>query len=276
MTETLTLLAAQIDVPVMKTSADRDRHVDRVAMALDQSLTRDGRVDLVVLPELSTLDYAQDCFDHLDDLAENLNDSPSLKRFGHVASNHETPVLVGMARRGDDGNNFISQVLLGADGAVKGCYDKLHIAQFGDSAEKAYFTRGDHVLVFDINGFTLGVTICYDMRSPELSRHLVRHHGVDVILHPTAFCRDETFATWHAFATTRAVENQVYFASVNRAGENFGASVLMNPWIDETVVNPVLGVREEFARWQLARSVLHQARSGYPFLKDARDDYHTL
>ena len=112
--------------------------------------------------------------------------------------------------------------------------------------------------------------------SPELSRTLARQHGVDVILHPTAFCRDETFHTWQAFATTRALENQVYFASVNRAGDSFGGSMLVEPWMDETVPLRRLSNDETFARWTLSRSVLDHARANYPFLADARDDYDTL
>lgn len=276
MQDELTVLAGQIDVPPMTTAAERDRHMNRVAEKLADSLATAGGVDLIVLPELASLDYSRQAFDHLDVLAETLEDSPSLNRLAELAGDHSTPVLAGLARRDHDGRYYIAQVLLDADGKISACYDKLHIAQFGDSMEKEYFTRGDQAMVFEVKGFRFGVLICYDMRSPELSRHLVRHHGVDVLLHPTAFCRDETFATWHSFASTRAVENQVYFASVNRAGAEFGHSVLMHPWIDETVHNPVLNCDESLARWTISRAVLDEARARYPFLKDARDDYDQL
>ena len=72
-----------------------------------------------------------------------------------------------------------------------------------------------------------------------------------MIPHPTAFCRDETFHTWQAFATTRAIENQVYFVSVNRAGDDFGDSMLIETWMDETVPLRQLSTGEEFARWTL-------------------------
>ena len=254
--ESVTLLACQINVPAMTTAAERDAHTDRVAAAIDAELTAGGPVDLVVLPELGTLEYARSCFDRIDEMAEPLEGSPTVDRLRQVAMTHRTPVLAGMARRGDPQGpagaayitHYITQTLIGADGSIAGHYDKLHIAQFGDSTEKDYFTRGDHLLVFEAGGFTFGTIICYDIRIPELSRNLARRHGVDVILHPTAFCRDETFHTWHAFATTRAVENQVYFTSVNRAGADFGESVLIEPWMDETVPLQRLGTDETFAR----------------------------
>ena len=280
MTDSVTIMACQIDVPAMTTAAERDVHMDRVAQAINAKLTTHGPVDLVVLPELGSLDYSRSCFDCIAALAEPLEASPTIDRLGAVAREHGVAILAGMARRAADeqsaGNSWITQALIGADGRLAGYYDKLHIAQFGDSTEKDYFIRGDRLLVFEVGGFTFGTIICYDIRIPELSRVLARRHGVDAILHPTAFCRDETFHTWQAFATTRAIENQVYFVSVNRAGDEFGESMLIEPWMDATVPLQRLSTHEEFARWTLSRSVLDHARVNYPFMSDARDDYDTL
>ena len=269
----VTLLACQIDIPFITTAAERDAHIGRVAETIDRALTTGGSVDLVVLPELSTLHYSRGCFDHLADLAEPLDDSPSLDRLAAVAKKHKTPVLAGLARRGNGAAVHISQVLIEADGIWRQCYDKMHIAQFGDSMEKDFFTPGEHLMVFDIRGFRFGTIICYDMRFPEMARALTRDHHIDVLLHPTAFTRDETFHTWHSFAATRAVENQVYFASVNRAGADFGESVLMTPWVDETAPPQVLGVNESLARWVQTRDAISHARGQYPFLRDVRADY---
>ena len=280
MTDSVTIMACQIDVPAMTTAAERDVHMDRVAQAINAKLTTHGPVDLVVLPELGSLDYSRSCFDCIAALAEPLEASPTIDRLGAVAREHGVAILAGMARRAADeqsaGDSWITQALIGADGRLAGYYDKLHIAQFGDSTEKDYFIRGDRLLVFEVGGFTFGTIICYDIRIPELSRVLARRHGVDAILHPTAFCRDETFHTWQAFATTRAIENQVYFVSVNRAGDEFGESMLIEPWMDATVPLQRLSTHEEFARWTLSRSVLDHARVNYPFMSDARDDYDTL
>ena len=280
MTDSVTILACQIDVPAMTRGAERTAHMDRVARAIDFELASNGPVDLVVLPELGSLDYSRSCFDRLSDLAEPLEASPTIESLRKVAQTNGVAILAGMARQepGKDAgtDSFITQALIAADGKLAAHYDKLHIAQFGESTEKNYFVRGDRLLVFEIGGFTFGTIICYDIRIPELSRVLARRNGVDVILHPTAFCRDETFHTWQAFATTRAIENQVYFVSVNRAGDDFGDSMLIEPWMDETVPLRQLSTGEEFARWTLSRSVLDHARSSYPFLSDVRDDYETL
>ena len=82
----VTLLACQIDVPAMTTAAERDVHTDRVAAAIDAELTAGGPVDLVVLLELGTLDYARSCFDRIDEMAELLDNSPTIDRVRKVAA----------------------------------------------------------------------------------------------------------------------------------------------------------------------------------------------
>ena len=94
--------------------------------------------------------------------------------------------------------------------------------------------------VVEINGVKVGVTICYDIRFPELYRKLAWDADCDLILHPSAFIRDATFPCYHQFVTTRAVENGVYLLSVNYAGEDFGDSIAVPPW-----VGPVPGLIDE-------------------------------
>jgi hypothetical protein len=76
----------------------------------------------------------------------------------------------------------------------------------------------------------LGLLICYDIRFPEVSRALALLEGCDVLLHPSAFPKDQTYASWPLFVVTRAIENQVYVLSLSRAGAHFGGSLLCPPW----------------------------------------------
>ena len=139
-----------------------------------------------------------------------------------VAMDHNTHVAYGFARR-DQEQFYISSAMVGPDGSLIGYYDKIHLCQYGASMEKEYFTSGQHLFTFTINGIKCAPIICYDIRIPELSRTLIVDQGVDVLLHCGAYYRDESFATWHDFATTRALENQAYLLSLNRAGKYYGA-----------------------------------------------------
>ena len=270
----LSLLAGQIDVPPMTTAAERDRHLDRVAAKIRARLERRHH-DLVVLPELSSIDYSRASFDRLAVLAEPL-DGPSFHTFGALARELGTAIVYGMPRRGA-GACYISQIAVDARGERIGFYDKLHVAQFGASMEKDYFIRGDHLFVFRLAGVTIAPVICYDIRFPELTRILALDHGVQLVLHCGAYARDESFHTWHHFSVSRAMENQICLLSLNRAGESYGDSLFCPPWVDRN--NP--GVRfpqaaEAFETIEIDTALIEGVREAYPFLEDRLGDYSEI
>lgn len=271
--DTLTLLACQIDIPPMASTAERDAHLANSVAKVRAALKRaETKVDIVVLPELSSIDYSRETFGQLDQIAEPL-DGASFQIWQKLAVECGVHVSFGFARSGE-GGPFICTCVVGPQGTLVGYYDKLHLAQYGASMEKEYFNRGSHLFVFEIKGFRLAPIICYDIRIPELTRTLVLDHDVDVVLHCGAYYRDESFHTWHPFAISRALENQVFFLSLNRAGETYGNSLYCLPWQDENT--PPLNfaqVDEDFRVIKLDRETLHKARRDYTFLKDRLDDY---
>lgn len=269
--QTLNILACQITIPKTNDIAARDAHLQSSSDNVRREL-EDGSVDLVVLPELSTIDYSRDSFSSLDTLAEPL-DGPSFATWRNIATEFDTHVLYSFPRRGQNAHH-ISAGVVGPDGELVGYYDKLHLAQYGASMEKEYFERGEQLLAFDIGNFRVSTIICYDIRIPELSRTLTLDHGVDLICHVGAYARDPSFYSWHHFAVSRAVENQVYFLSLNRAGDEFGHSVFCHPWVDENT-QPIEFAEnaEEFKRLTLNRSEIDTARETYSFLRDRRGSY---
>jgi nitrilase len=271
--KTLTLLACQIEIPPMTSAAERDAHLAvSVAKVRARLEAAKETVDLVVLPELSSIDYDRATFERLDEIAEPL-DGASFQAWRALAMEAGVYVSYSFARAGA-GGPFICIAVAGPDGELLGHYDKLHLAQYGASMEKEYFNRGDHLFTFEVNGFRLAPIICYDIRIPELSRTLVIDHQADVILHCGAYYRDESFHTWHMFAVTRALENQVFFLSLNRAGETYGNSLFCLPWQDEnTHPQRFEETAEEFRVITMTRDTLDAARQEYTFLKDRLDDY---
>ena len=155
-----------------------------------------------------------------------------------------------------------------------GYYDKIHLAQYGASMEKEYFGRGAELFVFEVNGFRVAPIICYDIRIPELSRALAVDNGVEVILHSGAYFRDASFYSWHHFAVSRAIENQIYFLSLNRAGENYGRSTFCHPWMDENCPPVIFAEHDEqIMRVTLDRREIDHARERYSFLSDRLAHY---
>lgn len=273
-TDALRLLACQIKVPPMTSTEERDAHLDRCAGLVSQALV-DKPADLVVLPELSSLDYSHRCFEHLDTLAEPL-DGPSFRNWARVAKAQGTHIVFGFARR-EGAAIYISTAVAGPDGGCLGVYDKLHLCHYGASMEKDFFSRGDHLLTFTVNGIICAPIICYDIRIPELSRSLTLRHQADLILHCGAYFRDESFATWHDFITARALENQIYLLSLNRAGNGYGGSAFCTPWMDETRPKTLFDDHREELRWfDITRAGITTARTDYSFLADRLTDYDAL
>ena len=274
MTKSLTLLACQIDVPAMLSVADRDRHLDRVAALLEAKL-RDTPADLVVLPELSSLGYGRATFERLADFAEPLQ-GPSFERLRSIARRFGVAIVYGIPRRGD-GVYHISQVVVSSEGEILGHYDKLHIAQYGASCEKEFFARGSRLFSFELQGLRIAPIICYDIRIPELARTLALQQRIDLLLHCGAYARDESFDSWHAFVVARAMENQIYVLSLNRAGEDFGNSLFCSPWVDEETPAVAFPERDEaLFSLDVDPARVRDVRARYSFLQDRLPDYGAL
>ncbi len=267
----LSILACQIDIPVTNDVESRNQHLANCARKVVHELDQ-KRSDLVVLPELSSIDYSRESFDKLDVLAEEL-EGLSFQTWQTIARQYNTTIAYSFARK-NNGNYYISVAVVNPDGDLIGHYDKIHLAQYGASMEKEYFTRGKNLFYFELNGLRLAPIICYDIRIPELSRTLSIKHNVDVILHCGAYYRDESFYSWHQFSVTRAMENQVYLLSLNRAGTHYGNSVFCAPWVDEH--HPPIKLdshAETFTRLMVNKQAITEVRENYSFRKDLLDHY---
>ena len=231
-------------------------------------------VDLVLLPELSAIDYSTTAFENLAELTSDM-EGWLVESMAELARDTNSSISFGMPRQ-DENGRYISQVFVDASGELITYYDKLHIAQFGASMEKPYFKAGDHISVVEIAGFRLGVLICYDMRFGEFISSFVREQQLDAILHPVAFYRDGSFASWRSFVCTRALENQVYWLSLNRAGKNWGHSIFCPPWFEDNAEVIELDESEAFTIIELDKARLRYAEENYPIKRDRRGDYVDL
>lgn len=268
------LLACQTASQGILTADARSQNLRRIFQQIRKHVETQGRTDLVVLPELSTIEYSEDSFQQLATLAEPLR-GPSFNMASALAKDLGSFVAYGFPRVEAD-RYYLSQAVVSPQGEYVTHYDKVHIAQFGASAEKGFFSRGQRLGVFSVAEFKVGIIICYDFRFAEYVRYLIQQHAVDVILHPSAFTRDATFASWHPFVLTRALENQVYYLSVNRAGKDWGHSIFCPPWVDEQNQPTVLDEREQWVSFELSKQVVQKSRDTYPFRQDALSRYDNL
>ena len=133
-----------------------------------------------------------------------------------------------------------TSVHVGADGVVRAVYRKLHMFDVevdGDVyAESAHEEAGDEVVVSELpGGIGLGMSICYDVRFPELYRMLALR-GAYVIAVPAAFTLATTRDHWEVLLRARAIENQCFVIAPNQIGAHppghraGGRSMIIDPW----------------------------------------------
>jgi predicted amidohydrolase len=112
-----------------------------------------------------------------------------------------------------------------------------------------------------------------DLRFPDVWGRLSRDAECDVILHPSCFPNDGSFATWHTFVKTRAVENQCYVLSLSRAHPHFGKSIAVGPAPSTVAASRTLGTDEAVLPLTVSRRELDSVRAEYGFRADRRGDY---
>ena len=169
---------------------------------------------------------------------------PVLDMLRDTATRHGIWVIGGgMAERvqGDPKRTYNTAVVLDPTGAIVARYRKIHLFDVdipgGATLRESDSTcAGNEPLVVDIGGAKVGVSICYDIRFPELYRHLVKDRGAEVLLVPAAFTAHTGAAHWHLLLRARAVEDQAYVVAAAQWGrhndkrESFGHSLIVDPW----------------------------------------------
>jgi predicted amidohydrolase len=217
-------------------TADKATNLE-TADRLVRAAAHDG-AELVVLPEKwSVLGTPDD----LRAGAEPL-DGPALTWARAIARELQIDLVAGsIAERvegRDRGSN--TSVHVGPDGADRATYRKLHMfdVQVGgrDYRESDTEAPGDDIVLSTLaNGVELGLTVCYDLRFPELYRRLAVD-GARVITVPSAFTEPTTRDHWEILLRARAIEDQCFVVAANQVGRHApglrtgGRSMIVDPW----------------------------------------------
>lgn len=175
----------------------------------------------------------------------------------HVAREADSPwpaALQDMARRhglwlhsgsmpllADDGERRVNRShVIAADGSIRARYDKIHMFDVtlpsGENwTESAAYAGGNELVVVETPVGRLGLSICYDLRFPELYRALV-DRGADVIAVPAAFTVSTGEAHWHVLLRARAIETGCHILAAAQGSTHedgratYGHSLAVDPW----------------------------------------------
>jgi predicted amidohydrolase len=220
----------------LNATEDTDRNLETADRLVRQAAALGAEV--VVLPEKWSVLGTDE---HMTQGAEPL-DGRCISWARSTARELGIDVVAGSIVERVDGRDKAANtsVHVGADGEVSAVYRKLHMFDVevdGDIyAESAHEDPGDEVVVSELpGGVKLGMTICYDVRFPELYRMLAMR-GATVVTVPAAFTLATTRDHWEVLLRARAIENQCFVIAPNQIGAHppghraGGRSLIVDPW----------------------------------------------
>ena len=242
-------------------------------------LVRDAAADgaeLVVLPEKWTVLGSPDA---LRSSAEPL-DGPALTAASEWARELGIFLVAGSVPEvvPDQDKLANTSVMFGPGGERRAVYRKIHLfdVDVGDVAyrESAIEQAGGEIALGDADGVQVGLTICYDLRFPELYRILALR-GARVITVPSAFTERTGRDHWEVLIRARAIEDQVFIVAAGQIGSapphyrSYGRSMIVDPW---GVVLAQAADREGFVAADLDFTIQDDVRSSLPSLRHRRPE----
>jgi len=220
----------------LNSTGDAERNLETADRLVREAVARGA--ELVVLPEKwSVLGTAEQMVAGAQPL-----DGPAISWARSAAREHGIELVAGsiLERVGGRTKGANTSVHIGRDGEINAIYRKLHMFDVEVDgrvyAESETEEPGEEVVVTELaGGVRLGMTVCYDVRFPELYRTLV-DRGAELFSVPSAFTLATTRDHWEVLIRARAIENQCFVVAPNQIGEHPGGyrsggrSLIVDPW----------------------------------------------
>lgn len=196
-------------------------------------------IDLLAFPE--TFLYIGGDNQKKHKIAQTI-DGALVETFQGYAQRYNMSILMGSIYEkiaNDPERLYNTSIFINRQGNIDAVYRKIHLfdAPGLGYMESDGIKAGNDLVIFDHEVGRIGLSICYDLRFPELYRHLTAQ-GAEIIFVPAAFFLYTGKHHWLQLLVARAIENQVFIVAPNQWGQHydgrisFGSSVIINPWGD--------------------------------------------
>lgn len=215
---------------------------------------------LLILPEMTMTGFTMKS----DVFAEPLK-GDTFRFYAKIAYDNNVHVIGGIIEQ--ENNEFYNTLVhVNPLGELINSYRKIH--PFSYSGENKFYTPGKKTVITEINGWKTGLSICYDLRFPELFRKYAKL-GVELII-VIANWPDTRIGQWKSLLCARAIENQCYVAAVNRVGDDphlhyNGCSCVFDPMGNEVAC--LLNL-EKIITADISKENITRVRNKFPFLDD--------
>ena len=221
----------------MRSGLDPNENVAALVPLLDDAVKQGATY--VLTPEVTVI--FPENREQLASVAAPFEGHPQLRRLGELAQAYGIHLHIGsLAVPLPDGRFANRSVLFGPDGLIVATYDKIHlfdatIEGLNAYRESATYAASEQAVTAPLGEFTLGMSICYDMRFPKLYNTLA-NAGATLIAVPAAFTVPTGQAHWHVLLRSRAIETGSYVIAAAQGGHHangratYGHSIIIDPW----------------------------------------------
>ena len=228
----------KVAVLQMTSSSNILNNLDTIDRQL--SLIKKDNISLVVLPEnFAFMGHSEQ--DKLS-IAEDYKNGPIQNAISKMAIKYKLWLVAGSVaiKSHDPKRCYASSLVFNDDGDIIERYDKIHLFDVTVSDTESHkesnsTVSGNKIKIIDTPVGRIGLSICYDLRFPEMYRQL-RDLQADIFIVPAAFTFDTGKVHWHTLLKARAIENICYVLASNQAGEHengrktYGHSIIISPW----------------------------------------------
>lgn len=230
-----------------------------------------NELDVLVLPEVWTVGWACRYFQQT---AQDLYTGSVSKFLSNLAKTYNVNIIGGSFITKSGENFYNTCPIFDRSGRLVASYNKNHLYSYYGCDEGRFITHGDSGVMVELDGVKYGLTICYDIRFPELYRAYMKS-GADVLVNCAAWGSKKPIP-WEMMTKSRAIENQCYMVALTQSGYieneeyNLGQSRIID-FKGEEIASIMSG--EGIVCGEISLDDMYEFRSKSPTINDIKENY---
>lgn len=265
-------MVKKVNISILQMSsvlADTDANIKKISDILMNELPEG--TDVLVLPEVWTCGWSCDKFIQT---AQSLDYSSVIDFLKFTAKKYNINIIGGSIIEELGRKYYNTCPVINRDGRLVATYSKNHLYSYYGCDEGKYITAGSNPVMVNLDGVNYGLTICYDIRFPEIYRSY-RKAGADILVNCAAWGANKS-VPWHAMTKSRAIENQCYMVALTQCGHikddeyNLGESSIID-YKGENLTS--ICKIEGIVSAKIDLEEMYEFRSKCTILDDIKDNY---
>jgi len=262
-----------LSIQMSSTIGDKEANFHKVLDLIHKNIKKG--TDIILLPEVWTVGWKPNAF---KDSAENLEKGATFQFLSEIAKAYKVNIFGGSYVTQKDGKYFNTCPVINREGDLIAHYNKMHLFSYYGCDEGKFIENGENPVLIDIEGVKIGLTICYDIRFPEIYR-AYRKAGADLLINMAAWPLSRAIH-WESLTKARAIENQCFMVALTQSGLiegdewNLGHSRVID--FNGEVVSEIKDNKEGAIFAEIKFEEMYEFREKCTVLLDIHDEYEVI